>query len=472
MYPPTTQPTRGSQIEPSRRRALADHRRHQNNFASAATHVRVVLHLSDVRILAIGVLHDQPSLFVNPNAHLLLHPPLLRRLSRPPTRSVPQVTDLRYSGTSTAPIAIASRGPAAATAPSHNPNEIYYPLARSMSPSGPLSTSYGLGEGSPATSPAERSSHPPQSQSSRRTTLSSLLPSLGRRTSATADAGDDAMIGTSGTSGTSPVGRFGAMLTQVRSRDSDDGGQSRSRRWSLGRTRTSSATAVPSYVGEGTSAGQGRVNPVAPPEVSTPSMPTLPELPLSPDQSHRAAQPLLPESHRPPTPPKTPTPPPRVPAYSILRKPQPALSHARYPNYTESQAGEDDLPSKSDLRGSHIEVEDDGLGAIWSSGEAKWGDDGMRMAEWDPAEERIKRWVGPMMWVRRDASSSCLFFMSLLHASWYRLPSKTRLSPSPRGDSADHSQVARTADPADSSRNCTHVIAPTRIHQDQAPTVR
>ncbi|RSH93235.1 hypothetical protein EHS25_007589 [Saitozyma podzolica] len=176
--------------------------KHQNNFASAATHVRVVLHLSDVRILAIGVLHDQPSLFVNPNAHLLLHPPLLRRLSRPPTRSVPQMTDSRYSATSTAPIAIASRGPAAAT-PSHNANEIYYPVVRSMSPSGPLSTSYGLGEGSPATSPAERSSHPPQSQSSRRTTLSSLLPSLGRRTSATVDTGDDAMVGTSGTS---PVG--------------------------------------------------------------------------------------------------------------------------------------------------------------------------------------------------------------------------------------------------------------------------
>jgi hypothetical protein len=308
------------------------------------------------------------------------------------------MTDSRYSATSTAPIAIASRGPAAAT-PSHNANEIYYPVVRSMSPSDPLSTSYGLGEGSPATSPAERSSHPPQSQSSRRTTLSSLLPSLGRRTSATVDTGDDAMVGTSGTS---PVGRFGAMLTQVRSRDSDDGGQSRSRRWSLGRTRTSSASAVPSYAGEGTSAVQARSNPIAPPEISTPSMPTLPELPLSPEQSHRAPQPqLVPESHRPPTPPKTPSPPPRVPAYSILRKPQPALSHARYPNYTESQSGEDDLPAKSDLRGSHIEVEDDGLGAIWSSGEAKWGDDGTRMAEWDPAEERIRRWVGPMMWVRR-----------------------------------------------------------------------
>ena len=50
----------------------------QNNFADEPTTVRVVLHLSDIRILAVGVLLDRPNMFVNRNAHEVLHPPAVR----------------------------------------------------------------------------------------------------------------------------------------------------------------------------------------------------------------------------------------------------------------------------------------------------------------------------------------------------------------------------------------------------------
>ena len=50
-----------------------------------------------------------------------------------------------------------------------------------------------------------------------------------------------------------------------------------------------------------------------------------------------------------------------------------------------------------DRRSLHLEVEEDTDGQLWSAGEAIWGGDGTKMAEWDPAEGTRKRWVGPMM---------------------------------------------------------------------------
>lgn len=48
----------------------------QNNLHHLPTTVRHVLDLTDVHILILGVLHSPTSLFLNPNAHALLHPPL------------------------------------------------------------------------------------------------------------------------------------------------------------------------------------------------------------------------------------------------------------------------------------------------------------------------------------------------------------------------------------------------------------
>jgi len=86
-------------------------------------------------------------------------------------------------------------------------------------------------------------------------------------------------------------------------------------------------------------------------------------------------------------------------------KPLPLSTHALFPNYTPSvhpsyrPAREVDpsldadktIPSKIDRRSLHFEVEDD------SAGEAFWGGDGTKMAEWDAIEGIRKRWVGPMM---------------------------------------------------------------------------
>ncbi len=45
------------------------------------TQIRLVCQFQDVRIIAIGVLYDPQSLFINHNAHRLLHPPLLDSLT-------------------------------------------------------------------------------------------------------------------------------------------------------------------------------------------------------------------------------------------------------------------------------------------------------------------------------------------------------------------------------------------------------
>jgi len=47
----------------------------QNNLSHLETRIRVVAEFADVRILAFGVLNQPKTIFINPNAHVLLHPP-------------------------------------------------------------------------------------------------------------------------------------------------------------------------------------------------------------------------------------------------------------------------------------------------------------------------------------------------------------------------------------------------------------
>ena len=119
-------------------------------------------------------------------------------------------------------------------------------------------------------------------------------------------------------------------------------------------------------------------------------MPTLPELP-SPEKEET-------DDQSPHTPSETQTPLRYRLPYSRLENPQPVPTYRDYPNYPL------DIPmdscsenQKVDRRAFHDEIEDDGVGALWSATELLWGGDGRKMAEWDEEEETRRRWVGPMM---------------------------------------------------------------------------
>lgn len=324
-----------------------------------------------MRIIALGVLLPQPSLFVNPNAHLLLHPPLLRGLAE-----APEDVDEQIGASKQLPVA---RTPTAAAAPSSNTNEAYFPLAQSISPSGSATTIHGLGEGA---LPSSSAAVPASSPSLRSTITKAFSSGRSRRASTSGDGPDEA-----------GGSRLGGILTQVRSRDSDDG---RRRTWNFGRSRTGSS-GTPVFEVPATEPRRSI-------ETVPASMPTLPEIPSPPPFTTLKS---------PPTPPRTPTLPSRRhrKPYPTLMKPLPLSTHALFPNYTPSvhpsyrPAREVDpsldadktIPSKIDRRSLHFEVEDDSDGAIWSAGEAFWGGDGTKMAEWDAIEGIRKRWVGPMM---------------------------------------------------------------------------
>ncbi|KAI0082367.1 hypothetical protein K474DRAFT_1702890 [Panus rudis PR-1116 ss-1] len=54
----------------------------QNNLAHLETHIRLVIQFTDVRIIALGVLHKPRGSFsINHNARILLHPPGIEKLS-------------------------------------------------------------------------------------------------------------------------------------------------------------------------------------------------------------------------------------------------------------------------------------------------------------------------------------------------------------------------------------------------------
>lgn len=319
--------------------------RSQNNFASFPTQVRVVVHLQDVRILAVGVLSSEPTLFINPNAHLLLHPPLLRDTSTqietpPPTPS--------WFDATTAP----SR-PVAAYNESANSNEAYFPLVRTLSPSTPGTTSYGLGDGYML----PRSPGP--ASPSLASTIASILPGRRRRN-------------------TEETGR--SLLSQVRSREQRDPDEARRRSWAFGRNRTGSTSnalavdravqedqAIPS--GTGMSPVQEQTPSV---HIQTPDPPTVEQ-----HEEHRDAV-------------KSGT---GLKPYHILRKPLPAPGYVNYPNYTSSPAPGS---ATNDTRFLYPEIEDNTTGQLWADEEPTHRDD-IRLVEWSQARERRERWVGPMM---------------------------------------------------------------------------
>lgn len=316
------------------------------------------MHLQDVRILAIGVLYAQSSIFVNPNAHLVCHPPLLRHLT---TR---QTEDHRVPSGVVQARDIPPRTPMASVSPSANSNEVYFPLVRSISPSGPASTTYGLGEGSSSQQLAVSPSSP-----GLLSTFARVLPGRTRRQSSFGAEAED------------------RGLFRARSRDPDTLDEGRRRTWSFGRARHGSSSSI-------TGPTPPIVEPVnGEPRVTqplTPAMPTLPEL-------------VVDKTVPPPTPPRTRTPSPllqtrkRLP-YSPLVKPVPHRSFVNYPNYTPSSGDVDPSgkPLRADRRMQHDEVEDDGLAGVWSQPDSSWPEE-IKMAEWDEVAKCRRRWVGPMM---------------------------------------------------------------------------
>ena len=245
-------------------------------------------------------------------------------------------------------------------------------MVRTLSPSGPAITSYGLSD---APMPAGQSSSPisPGLKSS----FSGFLTSRSRRHSSNAGDNEEASS------------RLGGLLTGVRSRDRDtgmktregEGEASKRRSWSFIRTRSSTASSP--Y----------KAHEELPAESDPPAMPTLREssssfsLPIaSPPASSGLSQST------------------RARPYEVMYCPRPARSHGLYPNYTQPALGEscadlsaNDPPKAADRRGHHEEVEDDEIGTLWSAGETSWGGDGRKMAEWDEVKQSRLRWVGPMM---------------------------------------------------------------------------
>ncbi|WVR08039.1 hypothetical protein IAU60_005083 [Kwoniella sp. DSM 27419] len=395
--------------------------KHQNNFSAHPTTVRVVCQLQDVRILAVGVLIDQPSLFVNPNAHLALHPPLLRHLSSVDDESYSHrgtngIHDSRWFRSSVDHTPSGKNRASAGASPGITSNEAYFPLVRSVSPSTPQSTTYGLsvsdqaaqgstnGHGEPGPRFSGTSSTPwgpigtvtaggPSSTASGslRSAIASYIPMPGRRRMSTAnDIAGSSSGSNSGTNG------HGGALTLVRSRDSDDGG--RRRTWSFGRTRTASTAGQGQGITFAQLAGQQGIQAEERPEpqvevgsaasganatVNGHSLPALNEVPSNGSQRHDDPKPSR-LSERP---------------YDVLQYPQPAVTHLGYPNITRSDDGfgeSDQEVLPRDLRGDHPEIEDEYEGGLWG-GDVSWGAGGTRMAEWDESSGKRKRWVGPMI---------------------------------------------------------------------------
>ncbi|WRT69738.1 uncharacterized protein IL334_006729 [Kwoniella shivajii] len=371
---------------------IYDELKNQNNFSSHPTTVRVLLHLQDVRIIALGVLIDQPSLFVNPNAHLTLHPPLLRHLSSPPDDNAVHQSRWFRSSDESNNSKLKSGGARAQVSSITNTttvtNEAYFPLVRSLSPSSPQNTSYGLSSPSdiaPTTGPIpipliiNSTSVPPISPSGSASfgrILGNYIP--GRRRTQSNSAGgtnhnEQASIG--GGTMSNSLGNLGGVLTLVRSRDSDDGSNTRRRTFSFGRNRSGSLSTNTTNVNNGNH-GEPSLSNLAGPS----TLPALSELSPSKEDDHISVYQSRQMNDRP---------------YDMIQKPQPALSHNRYPNYTSPIEGGYSTTT-NDLRNNHPEVEDEYEGNLWA-GDVTWSGDGKRMAEWDEELGKRRRWVGPMI---------------------------------------------------------------------------
>lgn len=356
--------------------------RHQSNLDDYPTQMRVVVHLQDVRILAVGVVSDKPSYYTNPNAHLLLHPPLLRQrgdveLEEYRPFDMVQESAPEKTRRATAP-ALVPASSSVPTSPSLQP--AMAPLARSTS----AGSAYSIGGSAiPIGTPESTSIL---------STLSNWIPR--RRSSADVDPDTDRMLTLDGT-----------RLTTVRSRDEDR------RRWSFsrpGRANSLSSPGARSVPLPMQLQPDGASRPsIASPTSPTTVLPTLPEDHSPPKASTSTPAPPEPEVQR------TPSPPPHRLSYPVLAYPTPAYSHELYPNHTPSlqthmmvpstdrpipgqEPAFDSVPVVRDLRSDHEERGADVDGALWSNNEAAWPD-GERMTEWVGHSSTRRRWVGPVM---------------------------------------------------------------------------
>ncbi|TXT12974.1 hypothetical protein VHUM_01375 [Vanrija humicola] len=349
---------------------IYDELKHQSNLGDYPTQMRVVVHLQDVRILVIGVVSDRASYNTNSNAHLLLHPPLLRLrgdAEPKPYRSLdlqPEAPQKTVKAAAPAPVTIPVQSSLA-------------PLARTTSAGSTSSMGGSLGV-------------TPENYSIL-STLSSWIPR--RRSSTDVDPETDRLLTLDGT-----------RLTTVRSREEDR------RRWSFSRSGransvsspTASSSALPVQPQAATATRPSAVSPTSP----TTPLPTLPE--DHPEAGGSAGKPTAPE---PTLQDQLSASPSRLP-YPVLTYPTPAYSHELYPNHTPSyqthmlvpstdrpipgqEPAFDSVPVVRDLRNDHEEREEDVNGVLWSN-ESTWPD-GERMTEWVAQSSTRRRWVGPVM---------------------------------------------------------------------------
>lgn len=337
--------------------------RHQSNLANYPTDVRVVLHLQDVRILALGVLVERPSWCANDTAHLVLHPPMLRRLHSTP-RPAPRL-------------------PRTISAPEQQ--QSFIPLVRSTTVPSVPSTS----DPDPPVPTAQ-----PAAQSTSPSMFASIGEWMGRA-------------------------RRRSIHTESEAGPSQPRSGDRDRRWSLpglarSRSHPNESPALPSQASTPQAGPSARSEDLPAPTAVSLSLPqhgTSPRVPTLP------LMPALPEDDAAPTPPP-PSPPPRLRVqhpYAPLIYPTPAYSHRLYPNYTPYESewmrttsysvdrlslglgvspDDDPVLRVRDFRADHEETIEVGEA---SSGKAMWGTEGMKVTEWEPENEERRRWAGSMM---------------------------------------------------------------------------
>ncbi|KAL7425200.1 hypothetical protein Q5752_000888 [Cryptotrichosporon argae] len=398
---------------------IYDELKHQNNHAQHETHVRVVCHLQDVRVLALGVVVDHPSLSVNANAHAVLHPPHMR----------PAPVDSRRARGE-------EREPQRPAPARHTATDVPRSTARARSP--PLAQ--------PHRDPSAPSSPPPPARAgtspSLRSAISSWIPARVRRVSDAREADADdppaQLTAAALAAVNSPAPAASSSMLRGGAGKSSDG---RRRSWSLSRARTPAVSSRHSLAGP---APAPVLVPDSPPinsanvlpatargqRPATPVMPTLPETPgqRNAARADRSGSSTAVAVTRPPSPalPK-PTPVARL-AYVPMTHPTPATSHALYPNLTPSESfmvcvprhparagtsstapgtgtggvggalqlvdsSEDGrwIVGHADRRGLYTEAPDDLV--VWGAEEC----DGTRMAE--VTDNGQRRWVGSMILV-------------------------------------------------------------------------
>ncbi|CAK9782914.1 hypothetical protein CC85DRAFT_266518 [Cutaneotrichosporon oleaginosum] len=387
---------------------ILDELKQQGGVTGYPTVVRVLCHLQDVRILAVGVLANKASYYVNPNAHFVVHPPLLRPVTentRP--RKVPHRNSAPPQGT----------GPSGIPAPPPRANSISFAVPIAAVPVLGVATSAPAQQYVPLTRTTSVGSV--GAGATRRPPLfTGFNWRPGRRHSVDNGQGSSS-DNPEAVPSTTPL----FPLTRSWSRESD-----RRRSWAFGMGRRSSTSSLPlpgspvsplvpilnvSTAGPG---GDNSANTAAPTQQHDHLTLTPPPTQLTTPISMQAETlPTLPEDHSDPPTPPTPdaSPPPslrqRFP-YRPTQYPTPAYSHAQYPNYTPFEEDPEETTLEAlrrvrDFRADYREVEEDADDRVWSGNEGIWGTDGEAMAE-TSIEGRRSRWVGPMIIIAQLFPSS------------------------------------------------------------------